>query len=98
MPKTLKSSQQRYAPWKWQNRNARQISGTRQARWLKISNATGQLTRIIVNGFIDRDKNISKEVRILSQVLGRSEKGRLNDKNYRVLPDRAYSSRLIITE
>ena len=78
--------------------NAQAMTGTRQARWLMLRNATGQQTRITANGYIDRDKDSSKEVRILSQVLGRAEKGRLNDRNYRVLPDKAYSGSLTISE
>ena len=71
--------------------DARRLTGTHQARWLQLRNASGQATRIMANGYIDRDKDSSKEVRILSQVLGRAEKGRLNDRNYQVLPDKAYS-------
>lgn len=78
--------------------DARKLTGTRQARWLMLRNASGQQTRIIANGYIDRDNESSKEVRILSQVLGRAEKGRLNDKNYQILPDKTYSGSLIISE
>lgn len=78
--------------------DASKMTGTRQARWLQLRNASGQQTRIIANGYIDRDKDSSKEVRILSQVLGRAEKGRLNDRNYQVLPDKIYTGSLTITE
>lgn len=76
--------------------DAKQLIGTRQARWLKLQNSTGQQTRIIANGYIDRDKENSKEVRILSQVLGRPEKGRLNDINYQVLPGKTYKGSLTL--
>ena len=75
--------------------DAHQMTGTHQARWLMLRNTSGQQTRIMANGYIDRDKESSKEVRILSQVLGRAEKGRLNDKNYQVFPDNTYSGSLI---
>ena len=78
--------------------DARKLTGTRQARWLMLRNASGQQTRIIANGYIDRDKDSSKEVRILSQVLGRAEKGRLNDRNYQVLPDKIFTGSLTIKE
>lgn len=76
--------------------DAKTLTGTRKADWLELQNGSGQQTRIIVNGYIDRDKDTSKEVRILSQVLGRAEKGRLNDRNYRVLPDTVYHGSLTI--
>ena len=78
--------------------DARKMTGTRQARWLMLRNASGQQTRITANGYIDRDKDSSKEVRILSQVLGRAEKGRLNDRNYQVLPDKIFTGSLTINE
>lgn len=78
--------------------DAGNMTGTRQARWLMLRNASGQQTRIIANGYIDRDKDSSKEVRILSQVLGRAEKGRLNDRNYQVLPDKIFTGSLTIKE
>ena len=37
-------------------------------------------------------------MRILSQVLGRAEKGRLNDRNYQVLPDKIFTGSLTIKE
>ena len=76
--------------------DARQLTGTRQARWLDLQSNKGVKTRIEVNGYIDRDKTTSKEVRILSQVLGRAEKGRLNDRNYRVLPTDTFHGHLAI--
>lgn len=78
--------------------DARKMTGTRQARWLMLRNASGQQTRITANGYIDRDKDSSKEVRILSQVLGRAEKGRLNDRNYQVLPNKIFTGSLTINE
>ena len=78
--------------------DASKMTGTHQARWLMLRNTSGQQTRIIANGYIDRDKESSKEVRILSQVLGRAEKGRLNDRNYKVIPHNIYSGSLTITD
>lgn len=78
--------------------DARSLTGTRQARWLDLQSKTGVKTRILANGYIDRDKTTSQEVRIASQILGRSEKGRLNDRNYQVLPNKEYTGSLTITE
>ena len=78
--------------------DASKLTGTRQARWLDIQSKAGVKTRILADGYIDRDKESSPEVRILSQVLGRSEKGRLNDRNYQVLPNKAYTGSFTITE
>ena len=78
--------------------DASKLTGTHQARWLDLQSKQGVKTRIQADGYIDRDKESSPEVRILSQVLGRSEKGRLNDRNYRVLPDKTYTGSFTITE
>ncbi|MBR1448290.1 MAG: glycoside hydrolase family 2 [Prevotella sp.] len=78
--------------------DARQLTGTRDARWLDIVSTAGVKTRIAGQGYIDRDKTTSKEVRYVSQVLGRAEKGRLNDRNYRVLPNETYQGRIVISE
>ena len=78
--------------------DASKLTGTRQARWLDLQSRQGVKTRIQANGYIDRDKETSQEVRILSQVLGRSEKGRLNDHNYQVLPNKSYKGCFTITE
>ena len=76
--------------------DARQLTGTRQARWLDLQSTKGIKTRVQVDGYIDRDKTTSKEVRILSKVLGRAEKGRLNDRNYRVLPTDTFRGHLAV--
>jgi len=71
--------------------NAKNFSGTRQARWVEIGG-----TRILVNGYIDRDEPTSKTLRLLSRVLGRSEKGRLNDTRYRLENNKVYQGRIMI--
>ena len=76
--------------------DAHQLTGTRQARWLDLKNTDGTRIRILANGYIDRDKTSSTEVRILSQVLGRAEKGRLNDRNYQVLPNDTFKGHFAI--
>ena len=78
--------------------NASKLTGTRQARWLDIQGKSGIKTRIMAHGYIDRDKETSQEVRICSQILGRSEKGRLNDRNYQVLPNKTYTGSFSITQ
>ncbi len=76
--------------------DAKTMTGTRAARWLDITSKENSSVRIIANGYIDRDKESSSEVRILSKVLGRAEKGRLNDRNYRILPNETYHGQLTI--
>lgn len=76
--------------------DAHDMTGTHQARWVDIETAKGVSTRITVDGYIDRDKSTAKELRLLSKVLGRAEKGRLNDVNYRVTPDQTFTGRVIV--
>lgn len=59
--------------------DAGKMNGTRQMRWADVDNM-----RIYCDGFLDRDKATDKEVRFLSHVLGRSEKGRLNYPEYQL--------------
>ena len=67
-------------------------SGTRAACWLDVEGARISLTPQVGSyGFIDRDTPQSGEVRILSHVLGRSEKGRLNDARYQIVTGKTYS-------
>lgn len=77
--------------------DARLWSGTRAARW--IDTGLGRITitpQTGTYGFIDRDKTDSPEIRILSHVLGRSEKGRLNDVRYQIVSDKSYKGQLHI--
>lgn len=61
------------------------VSGTRQMRWVDVDNH-----RIYCDGYFDRDTNDSREIRFLSHVLGRSEKGRLNYPEYRLVSGQTY--------
>lgn len=71
--------------------DAQEFSGTRSARWLAVKPNDKSGVRIYTNnGFIDRDKQTDSNVNILSHVLGRSEKGRLNDRNYQLPSGRRY--------
>ena len=76
---------------------AQELTGTRQAQWVELETSGGVKTRILADGYIDRDKTTSKEIRIVSQVLGRAEKGRLNDRNYQVLPNKTYRGRIYVS-
>lgn len=72
-------------------------SGTRAARW--IDTTVGRVTLKPSIGdfaYIDRDAPDSKEIRILGHVLGRSEKGRLNDKRYRIVSGTTYSGTFLL--
>lgn len=71
--------------------DASKMTGTRQMRWADIDNM-----RVYCDGYLDRDSADSSEVRILSHVLGRSEKGRLNYPEYRLVPGKTYKGSLVI--
>lgn len=72
--------------------DAKEFSGTRSARWLAVKSNDKSGVKIYTNnGFIDRDKHTDSNVNILSHVLGRSEKGRLNDRHYQLPSGRRYS-------
>lgn len=75
--------------------NMETMEGTRASRWVEIGSEKG-VARITNNAFIDRDSVSSDEIRLVSEVLGRSEKGRLNDVNYQVYPTGSYSGTLIV--
>lgn len=71
--------------------DAKEFTGTRSARWLSVKPENKQSLRIYTNnGYIDRDKKSDSNVRILSHVLGRPEKGRLNDRNYQLPSGKRY--------
>lgn len=71
--------------------NAQGMSGTNRMRWADIDNL-----RIYCDGYLDRDTANSGEVRFLSHVLGRSEKGRLNYPEYRLEPGKTYKGSITI--
>lgn len=75
--------------------NARSFKGTRAAQWLETSK--GWRITLDGGGYIDRDDATSPETRILSRVLGRTEKGRLNDVRYRLEPGKTYNGSFTIT-
>lgn len=87
--------------------DARSLNGTRAADWVEIDN--GQQLRVTftnegepyygegAHGYIDRDTADATELRLCSHILGRSEKGRLNDLRYRLEPrGAAYSGSFVI--
>lgn len=65
--------------------SAQNICGIKSTKWIEVTDA-----RIQVNGYIDHGPTETNEIRILSHVLGRPEKGRLNDINYQLLPNKTY--------
>lgn len=69
--------------------DARKLTGTRSAQWVETTDGR----RFVLNGdgYIDRDEVDASEIRILSHVLGRSEKGRLNYPEYRIVSGKTYS-------
>lgn len=71
--------------------DAKKFSGTRAARWLSVKRPNETGIKIYTNnGYIDRNKPTDSNVSILSHVLGRSEKGRLNDRNYQLPSGKRY--------
>lgn len=89
----------------WPNKKAAAIlgvwdatgfTGTRQAQWLDTTD--GYRITLDGGGYIDRDSTGSQYVRIISHVLGRAEKGRLNDKRYRLEPGKTYHGSFTITK
>lgn len=72
--------------------NAQGVSGTHKMRWADVDNF-----RIYCDGYLDRDSSNSDEIRFLSHVLGRSEKGRLNYPEYRLLPGETYYGSITIS-
>lgn len=84
--------------------DATALEGTRAARWVETDRYRitflneGDNYGFGYSGYIDRDWSDSDEVRLCSHILGRSEKGRLNDRNYRMEPTGGtYSGKLRIT-
>lgn len=76
--------------------SARDFEGTRAARWLRVK-AGRQTLRLDVNGYIDRDRADDRTVRLVHHVLGRAEKGRLDNADYRLPSRRTYTGVLRIT-
>ncbi len=75
--------------------SADKMAGLKALRWLELSDSSQSL-RIGSNGYLDRTKPTDTEFRILSHVLGRAEKGRLNDEQYQLLPGKTYTGSLTI--
>lgn len=67
------------------------MSGTRRMQWVE---ADGM--RLYCDGYLDRDSSDAKEIRLLSHVLGRSEKGRLNYPEYQLPQGKTYKGTIII--
>ena len=67
------------------------MSGTRRMRWIEADNL-----HIYCDGYLDRDDADSQEIRMLSHVLGRSEKGRLNYPEYQLPQGKTYKGTIII--
>lgn len=84
--------------------DATPLQGTRAAQWVDTDNYritflnSGATYGFGYAGYIDRDSSDSNEFRLCSHILGRSEKGRLNDRNYRLEPKgQTYSGKFRIS-
>lgn len=73
--------------------SAANMSGTRAMRWADIDNL-----RVYCDGYLDRDIVESNEIRFLSHVLGRSEKGRLNYPEYRLESGKTYHGSIVLVK
>lgn len=71
--------------------SAEGMSGTRRMQWVE---ADGM--RLYCDGYLDRDSADAKEIRLLSHVLGRAEKGRLNYPELRLLQGKTYKGTITI--
>ena len=71
--------------------SAKGISGTRRMRWVEVDDM-----RIYCDGYLDRDSADSQEIRLLSHVLGRSEKGRLNYPELQLPQGKTYKGSIIL--
>lgn len=71
--------------------SAKDIEGTRAMQWVEVDGM-----RIYCDGYLDRDSKDSNAIRLLSHVLGRSEKGRLNNPDYQLPQNRIYKGSINI--
>ncbi len=72
--------------------DAHNFSGTRDAKWVEMEGA-----RFWVSGYIDRDAPTDHTIRLLSHVIGRPEKGRLNDRQYQLPTHRTYHGQVSVS-
>ena len=70
---------------------AAEMEGTRKMQWVEVDGMC-----IYCDGYLDRDSKDSKTVRLLSHVLGRSEKGRLNYPEYQLPQGKVYRGSITI--
>ena len=75
--------------------DAKNMTGTRHIKSLTLSNGSAAMT-INADAYCDRDDMTSDILRIVHHVLGRSEKGRLNELHYRVTPKGTYRGKFTI--
>lgn len=71
------------------------FAGTRAATWLDIE-AGGKRVRVEVNGYVERDQPDTRTLRLLHHVLGRAEKGRLDDARFRLRQGQTYTGEVRI--
>lgn len=75
--------------------DAKGMTGTKAMHWLELED-DGQKLRVGCNGYLVRDKVTGTEISVLTKVLGRAEKGRMNDVEYQLLPRKTYEGTLTI--
>lgn len=67
------------------------MSGTHRMRWVEVDGLC-----LYCDGYLDRDTDDAQEIRLLSHVLGRAEKGRLNYPELRLSQGKIYKGSIII--
>lgn len=75
--------------------DANGMTGVKDMQWLELSEG-GKSLLIGSLGYLNRDKAGDSEVRILTAVLGRAEKGRLKEAEYQVPSGKAYKGTITI--
>lgn len=75
--------------------DATKMTGTHSMKWFELKNSSARL-RIKSDAYCDRDNLDSDILRIAHHVLGRSEKGRLNEPHYQLPAKGEYSGTIII--
>lgn len=75
--------------------NGTEVYGCKAVDWIEVGQ-NGQTLRLTSKGYLVRDKNNGQLLRLCPYVLGRSEKGRLKDPAYRLLPKGTYKGTLSI--
>lgn len=70
--------------------------GCKAIDWVEVKNGKASLRLSSEGSYLVRDPESKDTIRIATQVLGRSEKGRLKDEHYKLSPEGTYKGMLTI--